>query len=172
MPPVQRSYTLFVENGGIDDSNADWFGAKTWMKVRSANKTMNVVEWDFELLQDITTAVQVKVTGVPAALVVPGVRPGSILTRDHGPHLDRAVLQSKWNMMERVDGTYKPSSIKGSATVCDDLRSKRPSIKALGYQRSSLPRSCPIKAVRAGRGQTHYIHSESGPKLIRLSENI
>lgn len=54
-------------------------------------------------------------------------------------------------MMEKVDSNYKASSIKGSATVCDDLHSKRPSIKALGYSRSSLPKSCPIKQVRAAR---------------------
>ncbi|KAJ1529285.1 hypothetical protein ONE63_006083 [Megalurothrips usitatus] len=91
--------------------SAEWFGAeKSWMKVRSVNKTMNVVEWDMDVLKEITTSVQ-----------------------------------SKWNMMERADGTYRASSIKGSATVCDDLHSKRPSIKALGYARSSLPKSCPIK---------------------------
>ncbi|KAE8741944.1 hypothetical protein FOCC_FOCC012504 [Frankliniella occidentalis] len=108
---AERSFTLFIEAAGIDESSPDWFGAdKTWMKVRTVNKTMNVVEWDLDLLKELSSAVQ-----------------------------------SKWVMMEKADGGYRPSSIKGSATVCDDLHSKRPAIKALGYSRSSLPKSCPIK---------------------------
>ncbi|KAK3916844.1 Endoribonuclease YSH1 [Frankliniella fusca] len=108
---AERSYTLFIEGVGIDESDPEWFGAeKTWMKVRTVNKTMNVAEWDLDLLKEIT-----------------------------------ADVKSNWNMMQKADGGYKPSSIKGSATVCDDLHSKRPSIRALGYSRSNLPKSCPIK---------------------------
>ncbi|XP_034249999.1 uncharacterized protein LOC117650581 [Thrips palmi] len=108
---AERSYRLFVEDAAVEETDPEWFGAeKTWMKMRTVNKTMNVVEWDLDLLKELTTDVQ-----------------------------------SKWNMMEKVDGNYKASSIKGSATVCDDLHSKRPSIKALGYSRSSLPKACPIK---------------------------
>ncbi len=49
-----------MENAGIDESDPEWLGAeKTWMKIRTVNKTMNVGEWDLDLLKEITSEVKV-----------------------------------------------------------------------------------------------------------------
>lgn len=65
---LKRSFRLYVEDAGIEEKDAEWFGEKTWMKMRTVNSTMNVVEWDLDILKELTTDVQVRGSTLSTAL--------------------------------------------------------------------------------------------------------
>ncbi len=69
-------------------------------------------------------------------------------------------------MMQKMDGTYKPSSITGSATVCDDLHSKRPAIKALATRAPTCPRTAPSRRTSYGIISSSFRRCAAATQLV------
>ena len=55
-----KDKTFPDEAAAVEEKDTEWFGEKTWIKMRTVNKTMNVVEWDLEILKELTADVQVR----------------------------------------------------------------------------------------------------------------